>query len=33
MRINRKRLEESMEALGRIGETARGGLPRLALSD
>ena len=33
MRINRKRLEESMEALGRIGETARGGLTRLALSD
>ncbi|MBI5627517.1 MAG: Zn-dependent hydrolase, partial [Candidatus Rokubacteria bacterium] len=33
MRINRKRLEESMEALGRIGETPRGGLTRLALSD
>ncbi|MBI2199383.1 MAG: Zn-dependent hydrolase [Candidatus Rokubacteria bacterium] len=33
MQINRKRLEESMEALGRIGETARGGLTRLALSD
>jgi N-carbamoyl-L-amino-acid hydrolase len=33
MRINRKRLEESMEALGHIGETPRGGLTRLALSD
>src|SRR3990167_2431829 len=33
MRINRKRLEESREALGRIGETPRGGLTRLALSD
>ena len=26
MRINRARLAESMEALGKIGETARGGL-------
>ena len=33
MRINRKRLEESMEALGRIGATARGGLNRVALTD
>jgi N-carbamoyl-L-amino-acid hydrolase len=33
MRINRKRLEESMEALGRVGATAKGGLNRVALSD
>src|SRR5512143_3801022 len=33
MRINRARLEESMQALGRIGETPRGGLTRLALTD
>ena len=33
MRINRKRLEESMEALGRIGATAKGGLNRVALTD
>ena len=33
MRIDRKRLERSIEELGRIGETARGGLTRLALSD
>jgi len=33
MRIDRKRLEQSIEELGRIGETARGGLTRLALSD
>lgn len=33
MRINRKRLEESMETLGRIGATARGGLNRVALTD
>ncbi|MBI2527767.1 MAG: Zn-dependent hydrolase [Candidatus Rokubacteria bacterium] len=33
MRINRGRLEESMEALGRVGETPGGGLTRLALSD
>jgi N-carbamoyl-L-amino-acid hydrolase len=33
MRIDRKRLERSMEELGRIGETPRGGLTRLALTD
>jgi N-carbamoyl-L-amino-acid hydrolase len=33
MRINRTRLAESMEALGKIGETPRGGLNRLALTD
>jgi len=33
MRIDRKRLEESMARLGRIGETPAGGLTRLALSD
>ncbi|HET8576355.1 MAG TPA: Zn-dependent hydrolase, partial [Methylomirabilota bacterium] len=33
MRINRKRLEASMEALGRIGETPNGGLNRQALTD
>ena len=33
MRINRKRLEESMEALGRVGATAKGGLDRVALTD
>jgi N-carbamoyl-L-amino-acid hydrolase len=33
MRINRKRLEEAFEALGKIGETPKGGLTRLALSD
>jgi beta-ureidopropionase / N-carbamoyl-L-amino-acid hydrolase len=33
MRINRKRLEASMEALGRIGATAKGGLNRVALTD
>ncbi|HEV8457549.1 MAG TPA: Zn-dependent hydrolase [Methylomirabilota bacterium] len=33
MRINRKRLEESMAALGRVGETPKGGLNRLALTD
>jgi N-carbamoyl-L-amino-acid hydrolase len=33
MRINRRRLEESMEALGRVGATAKGGLSRLALTD
>ena len=33
MPIDRKRLEESMEALGRIGATARGGLNRVALTD
>jgi N-carbamoyl-L-amino-acid hydrolase len=33
MRINRKRLEENMEALGRVGGTAKGGLNRVALTD
>ena len=33
MRINRARLAESMEALGKIGETPRGGLNRVALTD
>jgi len=33
VRINRKRLEESMEALGRIGATLKGGLHRVALTD
>jgi N-carbamoyl-L-amino-acid hydrolase len=33
MRIDRRRLEQSIEELGRIGETARGGLTRLALTD
>ena len=33
MRINRARLQESMDALGRIGETPRGGLTREALTD
>ncbi|HEV8438339.1 MAG TPA: Zn-dependent hydrolase [Methylomirabilota bacterium] len=33
MRINRKRLEDSMQTLGRVGETPAGGLTRLALSD
>src|SRR5258707_10711092 len=33
MRINRKRLHDSMDALGRVGETPAGGLTRLALSD
>jgi len=33
MRINRERLQDSMDRLGRIGETPRGGLTRLALSD
>src|SRR6266545_5591467 len=33
VRINRKQLEESMEALGRIGATAKGGLHRVALTD
>ncbi len=33
MRINRQRLEESFEQLGRIGETPKGGLTRPALSD
>jgi beta-ureidopropionase / N-carbamoyl-L-amino-acid hydrolase len=33
MRIDRARLAQSIEELGRIGETPRGGLTRLALSD
>jgi len=33
MRIDRKRLETTIEELGRVGATARGGLTRLALSD
>jgi len=33
MRIDKRRLERSIEELGRIGETPRGGLTRLALSD
>jgi len=33
MRIDRRRLERTIEELGRIGETPRGGLTRLALSD
>lgn len=33
MRINRKRLEETFDALGRIGETPNHGLTRLALTD
>ena len=33
MRINRERLEDSMERLGRVGATPRGGLTRLALTD
>jgi N-carbamoyl-L-amino-acid hydrolase len=33
MKIDRKRLEQSMEDLGRIGATERGGLTRVALTD
>src|SRR5256886_2494451 len=33
MTIDRKRLEQSIDELGRIGETPRGGLTRLALTD
>jgi N-carbamoyl-L-amino-acid hydrolase len=33
MKIDRKRLEATIEELGRVGATARGGLTRLALSD
>ncbi|OGK83842.1 MAG: hypothetical protein A2W08_19495 [Candidatus Rokubacteria bacterium RBG_16_73_20] len=33
MRIDRRRIEGTIEELGRIGETPRGGLTRLALSD
>jgi N-carbamoyl-L-amino-acid hydrolase len=33
MKIDRRRLEQSIEELGRIGQTPRGGLTRLALTD
>src|ERR671937_2609147 len=33
MKIDRDRLETSIQELGRIGETPRGGLTRLALTD
>ena len=33
MRVDRARLERSMQDLGRIGVTERGGLTRLALTD
>ena len=33
MRIDRKRLEQSIDDLGKIGETPRGGLTRVALTD
>ncbi|HET7340551.1 MAG TPA: Zn-dependent hydrolase [Methylomirabilota bacterium] len=33
MKIDRKRLEQTIEELGRVGATERGGLTRLALSD
>jgi len=33
MRVDRRRLELSIEELGRIGQTPRGGLTRLALTD
>jgi N-carbamoyl-L-amino-acid hydrolase len=33
MRIDRQRLQDSMDRLGRIGETPAGGLTRLALTD
>src|SRR5204863_6661034 len=33
MKIDRNRLEQSIEDLGRIGATPRGGLTRLALTD
>ena len=33
MRIDRTRLEQSIEELGRIGATERGGLTRVALTD
>jgi N-carbamoyl-L-amino-acid hydrolase len=33
MKINRDRLDQSIQTLGTIGETPRGGLSRLALSD
>jgi len=31
LRVNRKRLEATFELLGRLGETPKGGLSRLAL--
>src|SRR2546429_3945231 len=33
MNVDRRRLEQSIEELGRIGQTPRGGLTRLALTD
>src|SRR5206468_1823639 len=33
MNVDRQRLEQSIEELGRIGQTPRGGLTRLALND
>ena len=33
MRVDRKRLEQTIEELGRVGATERGGLTRLALTD
>ncbi len=33
MRIDRKRLEATIHELGSIGETSRGGLTRVALTD
>jgi N-carbamoyl-L-amino-acid hydrolase len=33
MKVDRRRLERTIEELGRVGATARGGLTRLALSD
>src|SRR5437899_8132126 len=33
MKIDRRRLEQSIEELGKIGQTPRGGLTRLALTD
>jgi N-carbamoyl-L-amino-acid hydrolase len=33
MKVDRKRLQKSIEELGRIGATPRGGLTRLALTD
>src|SRR2546429_8599040 len=33
MNVDRTRLEQSIEELGRIGQTPRGGLTRLALTD
>src|ERR1700741_1458673 len=33
MNVDKKRLEQSIEELGRIGQTSRGGLTRVALTD